>query len=115
MGVLPEIAGWTGAVAILAAYLFVSMGWIRPDWRFQAGNLIGASAFIINGATHGAWPSVVTNIAWFLISIFALVRKPKAQPLATVPICELPHPIGTPPITSEIPLQPHHGSHAQRD
>lgn len=75
MGMAVEIAGWFGATAILAAHLSVSMGWLRAGPRFQAANLLGASAFIINGAHHGAWPSVVTNIIWFLISAVALPRN----------------------------------------
>jgi hypothetical protein len=74
MELLWEIAGWAGAVAILSAYLSVSMGWLKAGKGFQTANLVGAVAFIINGTFHGAWPSVVTNVAWFLISAVALVR-----------------------------------------
>jgi hypothetical protein len=69
-----EISGWVGAVAILSAYLAVSMGWLQAGRGFQAANLAGSCAFMINGAFHEAWPSVVTNAAWFLISAAALVR-----------------------------------------
>jgi hypothetical protein len=74
MELLWEIPGWAGASAILGAYLGVSMGWLRAGRGFQATNLLGSCAFIINGAFHEAWPSVVTNIAWFLISGVALFR-----------------------------------------
>ena len=74
MELLWEIAGWAGAVAILSAYLSVSMGWLKAGKGFQTANLLGSCAFIINGAFHEAWPSVVTNIAWFLISAVALLR-----------------------------------------
>ena len=74
MELLWEIAGWAGAAAILSAYLAVSMGWLKAGKGFQTANLVGAVAFIINGPFHGAWPSVVTNVAWFLISAVALVR-----------------------------------------
>jgi hypothetical protein len=74
MELLWEIAGWAGAAAILSAYLAVSMGWLKAGKGFQTANLVGAVAFIINGTFHGAWPSVVTNVAWFLISAVALVR-----------------------------------------
>ncbi|MFE8886269.1 hypothetical protein ACFYLX_10495 [Pseudarthrobacter enclensis] len=74
MELLWEIAGWAGAVAILSAYLSVSMGWLKAGKGFQTANLFGSVAFIINGTLHGAWPSVVTNVAWFLISAVALVR-----------------------------------------
>jgi NhaP-type Na+/H+ or K+/H+ antiporter len=69
-----EVAGWAGAGAILGAYLAVSMGWLKTGRAFQSANLVGACAFIINSAFHGAWPSVATNVAWFLISAVALFR-----------------------------------------
>ncbi|UZX04698.1 hypothetical protein F8G81_20405 [Arthrobacter sp. CDRTa11] len=74
MELLWEIAGWSGAVLILSAYLSVSMGWLKAGRRFQVANLIGACAFIVNGAVHEAWPSVVTNVAWCLISAVAIFR-----------------------------------------
>jgi hypothetical protein len=79
MELLWEISGWAGAVAILSAYLAVSMGWLKAGKGFQTANLLGSCAFIINGAFHEAWPSVVTNVAWFLISAVALLRIRSAQ------------------------------------
>lgn len=79
MELLWEIAGWAGAVAILSAYLAVSMGWMKAGRGFQSANLLGAVAFIINGSVHEAWPSVVTNVAWFLISAIALLRMRQAD------------------------------------
>lgn len=74
MELLWEIVGWTGAAAMLGAFTAVSMGWMKPGISFQAVNIFGACAFIVNGLLHGAWPSVVTNIAWFLISTLAILR-----------------------------------------
>lgn len=85
MELLWEIAGWAGAVAILSAYLAVSMGWLKAGKGFQTANLFGAVAFIINGTVHEAWPSVVTNVAWFLISAIALYRMRSAAPQPVVP------------------------------
>ncbi|ADX71358.1 hypothetical protein D7Z96_11680 [Pseudarthrobacter phenanthrenivorans] len=85
MELLWEIAGWAGAVAILSAYLSVSMGWLKAGKGFQTANLFGAVAFIINGTVHGAWPSVVTNVAWFLISAVALVRMRSTAPQPVAP------------------------------
>ena len=94
MELLFEISGWAGAVAILSAYLAVSMGWLKAGKGFQIANLLGSCAFIVNGAFHGAWPSVVTNIAWFLISAVALVRMRAAQdapaPAADAPQVQFP-------------------------
>ena len=84
MELLFEVSGWAGAVAILTAYLSVSMGWLKAGKGFQIANLLGSCAFIVNGAFHGAWPSVVTNVAWCLISAVALyrMRSPQEAPAA---------------------------------
>lgn len=86
MDVLSEIAGWTGAAAILSAYVSVSMGWLGAGRRFQVANLLGSSAFIINCTYHGAWPSVAANIAWFLISVVALLRIWRKRNAVELPI-----------------------------
>lgn len=74
MELLWEMTGWAGAVAMLGSYMSVSMGWLKPGVSFQTVNLFGSCAFIVNGTMHAAWPSVATNVAWFLISAVALIR-----------------------------------------
>jgi hypothetical protein len=103
MELLWEIAGWTGAVAILTAYLAVSMGWLKAGRGFQAANLLGACAFIVNGAFHDAWPSVATNIAWFLISAIALLRMRSANqsPVAAAETAQVQFP-GVPDTTGQV-------------
>lgn len=49
-------------------------GWMQPGHHFQTANLIGSDAFMVKGANHGAWPSVVANTAWFLSTVIILVR-----------------------------------------
>lgn len=103
MEVLWEVAGWTGAALILSAYLSVSMGWLKAGKGFQAANLVGACAFIVNGTVHGAWPSVVTNIAWFIISAIALLRMRATNeaPAAAVEAPQVQFP-GVPDTTGQI-------------
>ena len=105
MELLFEISGWAGAVAILSAYLAVSMGWLKAGKGFQTANLLGACAFIVNGAFHEAWPSVVTNIAWFLISAVALIRMRSAQdvPAAAVEAPQAQFP-GVPDSTGQLAI-----------
>lgn len=102
MDVAFEVVGWFGAVAVLVAYLSVSMGWLRPTRKFQAANLIGSFAFIVNGAFHGAWPSVVTNVAWGLISVVALLRLPRNQEPTPQSAETLLTPPGPPEILAEL-------------
>ncbi|GGI76941.1 CBU_0592 family membrane protein [Pseudarthrobacter scleromae] len=103
MELLWEISGWAGAVAILTAYLTVSMGWLKAGRGFQIANLLGSCAFIVNGTFHEAWPSVVTNIAWFLISAVALFRlRSTAESLVAtgdVPHAQFP---GVPDTTAQL-------------
>jgi hypothetical protein len=105
MELLWEIAGWAGAVAILSAYLSVSMGWLKAGKGFQTANLLGSCAFIINGAFHEAWPSVVTNIAWFLISAVALLRMRSMDesPEATAEAPHVQFP-GVPDTTAQLAI-----------
>lgn len=103
MDLLWEIAGWSGAALMLSAYLSVSMGWLKAGRRFQVANLIGACAFVVNGAVHGAWPSVVTNFAWCLISGVALLRM-RAVPESQAAEPEAPQVLfpGVPDTTGQI-------------
>lgn len=101
MELLWEIAGWAGAVAILSAYLAVSMGWLKAGKGFQTANLFGSVAFIINGTLHGAWPSVVTNVAWFLISAVALVRMRSESPATALEPAPVQYP-GVPDSTGQM-------------
>ncbi|WP_423181369.1 CBU_0592 family membrane protein [Arthrobacter sp. NyZ413] len=82
MEMLWEIVGWAGAAAMLSAFMAVSMCWIKAGKGFQTVNLFGSCAFIINGTIHGAWPSVATNVAWFLISAIAFLRMRSKEPAA---------------------------------
>lgn len=98
-----EIAGWAGAVVILSAFLAVSMGWLKAGKGFQTANLLGACAFIVNGAVHEAWPSVVTNVAWLLISGVALFRMRAARSSVKAGAAPVQLP-GVPDTTGQLPV-----------
>ena len=72
---LVEIAGWSGAVLILLAYLLLSMGKLTgQSVTYQWMNVIGAAGFTVNGWWHGALPSAALNVIWMLIGGVALWR-----------------------------------------
>ena len=72
---LVEIAGWSGAVLILLAYLLLSMGRLTGQSAlYQAMNVVGAAGFVINGGWHRALPSASLNVVWALIGAVALWR-----------------------------------------
>lgn len=63
------MAGWAGALLILAAYLLLSMGRLTGrSTVYQWMNLLGAAGFVVNGWWHRALPSATLNIIWMLIA-----------------------------------------------
>ena len=78
--ILVEIAGWTGAILILLAYVLLTLGRIQAQSvAYQAMNVAGAAGFIVNGCANGALPSAALNVIWMGIGVFALWRM-RAKP-----------------------------------
>lgn len=78
--ILIEGVGWAGALLVLGAYVLVTTG--RLDGRsvtFQWMNALGAAFFVVNTGWHGAIPSMVLNIIWSAIGLFALWRIMRAR------------------------------------
>ena len=70
-----EVAGWTGAILILAAYWLLSIGKLAPrSAAYQLMNLAGAVGFVINGWWHRAIPNAAMNVVWAGIAIYSLMR-----------------------------------------
>ena len=70
-----EVAGWSGAVLILLAYLLLSMGRLSGQSAiYQWMNAVGAAGFLLNGWWHGALPSAALNVIWMMIGVVALWR-----------------------------------------
>ena len=73
--ILVEVAGWIGALLILAAYaLLTANKFTGKSLTYQVMNVVGAAGFIVNGWWHGAIPSTALNIVWLLIGAFASWR-----------------------------------------
>jgi hypothetical protein len=71
-----DLLGWVGAALILIAYYLVSAKKVKGDSNmFQAMNLFGAIALMINTYAKGAIPSVVLNIFWAGIAVKALLSS----------------------------------------
>ena len=70
-----EVVGWAGALLILLAYLFLSMGKLTGRSAvYQWMNMVGVAGFTLNGWWHGALPSAALNVIWMLIGGVALWR-----------------------------------------
>jgi len=69
-------SGWVAALLILGSYALLSFGKIQARSPiYQWMNLIGALGFIVNCAWNNAWPSVVLNVVWVGIAVYALRRN----------------------------------------
>ena len=70
-----EVAGWVGALLILAAYALLTAGKLDGKSRlYQWMNVVGAAGFAANGWYHRAIPSAALNAVWMLIGGVALWR-----------------------------------------
>ena len=77
---LVDIAGWTGAVLILAAYGMLTAGRLTAkSVSYQVMNVVGAIGFIINSAWNNAWPSAILNVIWVGIGVVALWQLQRAR------------------------------------
>jgi hypothetical protein len=75
MQIVVAIAGWAGAVIILASYALLSTGRLEgrsPFYQFL--NVAGAAGIALNSGWNGAVPSAVLNVIWAGIAIYALIR-----------------------------------------
>jgi len=74
MHVVVEIAGWTAALVLLAAYALLSRGKLSgQETRYQGLNVVGSALVGVNSLAHGAWPSASINAIWLLIGTATLV------------------------------------------
>jgi hypothetical protein len=75
MALFVEIAGWAGALLVLAAYVGISTGRLSGrSTTFQWLNAVGATLFVLNTWWHGAFPSMVLNIVWSIVGFVTLWR-----------------------------------------
>ncbi|MBA3668077.1 MAG: hypothetical protein H0W65_10215 [Sphingomonas sp.] len=72
---LMEVAGWIGAVLILAGYGLLTAGRLTAKSPlYQWMNVVGAAGFILNSGWNGAIPSAALNVVWAGIGLTALWR-----------------------------------------
>jgi hypothetical protein len=70
-----DIIGWIGAVAVIIAYAFNSSGKLTSSSVvFQLLNLVGAIFLIVKTYFDKSYPSMVINIIWTFIALFALIK-----------------------------------------
>ncbi len=86
--VLVEIVGWAGAAVLLLAYGLLATRRLSDGATYHALNLTGAAGLGLNGAYHGAVPSVALNVVWVglgLVALRAARRSSQARGTAAEP------------------------------
>ncbi len=70
---IEEIIGWIGALLFIVAYLLLSLGKLRADRvPYQLMNIVGGLCLVVNSLDTGDFPSVLTNMIWAGIGLFAI-------------------------------------------
>ncbi|MGA0555584.1 CBU_0592 family membrane protein [Larkinella sp. VNQ87] len=71
-----ELAGWLGVFFYLLAYLLLTLRLVRADrLPFHLLNVLGAIGLIINSMHTHDHQSIVVNVAWLLIGLWAICRN----------------------------------------
>jgi hypothetical protein len=74
-GVLVEVLGWYGLVAVVLAYGSVSLSFISPtSYLYQFLNLSGSVGLGLVAFVKRAYQNGVLNIVWGTIAIVAILR-----------------------------------------
>ena len=65
--------GWIGAASILACYFLAQVGILSNRSKgYKFVNLIGSAILVVNAVSVNAYPFVLINSFWALISFVAL-------------------------------------------
>jgi formate hydrogenlyase subunit 3/multisubunit Na+/H+ antiporter MnhD subunit len=70
-----NLIGWVGMLLIILGYLLISTKKISSSsFSYNLLNLLGGVGIIVNASYFSAWPSVVLNIFWVCIAIYAISK-----------------------------------------
>lgn len=70
-----ELCGWLGAIMLLIAYSANLLDKLKNDSiLFLTTNILGAGLLVLNAYVNEAYPFVIVNLFWFLVSLVQLVR-----------------------------------------
>jgi hypothetical protein len=80
MSIAIQIAGWSGAAVLLAAYALTSWHKLASDGSaFQIMNISGAAGIALHSGDRGAWASALLNLVWIAVGLAAIVNRRRRQ------------------------------------
>lgn len=69
------LCGWVGAIMLLIAYSSNLLGKVKNDAAlFLITNIIGSGLLIVNAWANKAYPFIIINVFWFLVSLYQLAK-----------------------------------------
>lgn len=74
-----ETLGWVGAGLLLSAFFYLTIFKKQGDNLFYLlGNLFGSIGLLINAWYNDAFPFVLVNSFWVVITVISLLKKARA-------------------------------------
>ncbi|MEQ9231334.1 MAG: hypothetical protein RIF46_11685 [Cyclobacteriaceae bacterium] len=74
-----ETLGWVGAGLLLSAFFYLTIFKKQGDNLFYLlGNLFGSIGLLINAWYNDAFPFVLVNSFWVVITVISLIKKTRA-------------------------------------
>ncbi len=71
-GFLYDGLGWVGALCVVVPYALVSVGKMAgTSAPYRILNIVGGVLLMLNTGYHHAWPSVIVNLVWTAIGLYA--------------------------------------------
>jgi hypothetical protein len=71
-----DAIGWSGAAALLFAYVMVSFKKLEGDSSaYQFLNIVGSLLLAVNTISYGAYPSSFVNMIWIGIAVLSIATK----------------------------------------
>lgn len=76
MELLYTLAGWVGAFGLLIAFVLSSLGKMDSQGTpYHVINLICSLMLIVNATANGAYPFIVINSFWSMMSAYAIGKN----------------------------------------
>lgn len=73
--------GWLGAGLLLSAFFYLTIfNKQGTNTLYLAGNLLGSIGLLINAWYFEAFPFVLVNAFWVVITLFSLLKKFRNSP-----------------------------------
>ncbi len=74
-----ELIGWVGAGLLLSAFFYLTIFKKQGDNLFYLlGNLFGSIGLLLNAWYNDAFPFVLVNSFWVVITVTSLIKKARA-------------------------------------